>query len=71
MNDKRPVGSGRPDASVMCEKRLPASSSIASIESGECVTMVGPNFRVGKKIGCGNFGELRLGESPSILLLDF
>ena len=23
--------------------------------------MVGPNFRVGKKIGCGNFGELRLG----------
>ena len=21
---------------------------------------VGPNFRVGKKIGCGNFGELRL-----------
>ena len=26
-----------------------------------CV-MVGPNFRVGKKIGCGNFGELRLGE---------
>lgn len=27
------------------------------------VLMVGPNFRVGKKIGCGNFGELRLGES--------
>ena len=26
------------------------------------VLMVGPNFRVGKKIGCGNFGELRLGE---------
>jgi len=25
------------------------------------VLMVGPNFRVGKKIGCGNFGELRLG----------
>lgn len=24
--------------------------------------MVGPNFRVGKKIGCGNFGELRLGK---------
>ncbi|VDQ05204.1 unnamed protein product, partial [Trichobilharzia regenti] len=22
--------------------------------------LVGPNFRVGKKIGCGNFGELRL-----------
>lgn len=28
------------------------------------VLMVGPNFRVGKKIGCGNFGELRLGEAP-------
>ena len=25
------------------------------------VLLVGPNFRVGKKIGCGNFGELRLG----------
>ncbi|CAB1323035.1 unnamed protein product, partial [Coregonus sp. 'balchen'] len=25
------------------------------------VLMVGPNFRVGKKIGCGNFGELKLG----------
>ncbi|XP_063720374.1 casein kinase I-like [Symsagittifera roscoffensis] len=23
--------------------------------------MVGPNYRVGKKIGCGNFGELRIG----------
>ncbi|XP_045482497.1 casein kinase I isoform X1 [Harmonia axyridis] len=27
------------------------------------VVMVGPNFRVGKKIGCGNFGELRLGKN--------
>lgn len=25
--------------------------------------MVGPNFRVGRKIGCGNFGELRLGKN--------
>ena len=30
--------------------------------SGSGVLMVGPNFRVGKKIGCGNFGELRLGK---------
>lgn len=27
------------------------------------VLMVGPNFRVGKKIGCGNFGELKLGKN--------
>ena len=25
--------------------------------------MVGPNFRVGKKTGCGNFGELQLGKN--------
>lgn len=36
------------------------SASAQSSSSG--VLMVGPNFRVGKKIGCGNFGELRLGE---------
>jgi len=34
--------------------------------------MVGPNFRVGKKIGCGNFGELRLGEFlPRVIELVF
>ena len=31
------------------------------------VLMVGPNFRVGKKIGCGNFGELRLGKLTSFI----
>uniref|UniRef100_A0A9L0J9T9 Casein kinase 1 gamma 1 n=1 Tax=Equus asinus TaxID=9793 RepID=A0A9L0J9T9_EQUAS len=36
----------------------PSGSSTAS-----GVLMVGPNFRVGKKIGCGNFGELRLGSN--------
>lgn len=36
----------------------PSESSTRS--SG--MLMVGPNFKVGKKIGCGNFGELRLGE---------
>ena len=25
--------------------------------------MVGPNFRVGRKIGSGNFGELRVGKN--------
>lgn len=33
-----------------------------SSSSNSGVLMVGPNFRVGKKIGCGNFGELRLGK---------
>uniref|UniRef100_A0A452HJQ1 Casein kinase 1 gamma 1 n=1 Tax=Gopherus agassizii TaxID=38772 RepID=A0A452HJQ1_9SAUR len=32
------------------------------------VLMVGPNFRVGKKIGCGNFGELRLGKNIAVLV---
>ncbi|KAK9409146.1 casein kinase I isoform gamma-2 [Crotalus adamanteus] len=36
-------------------------SRTAGTNSG--VLMVGPNFRVGKKIGCGNFGELRLGKN--------
>ncbi|XP_035166111.1 casein kinase I isoform X3 [Oxyura jamaicensis] len=31
--------------------------------SSSGVLMVGPNFRVGKKIGGGNFGELRLGNN--------
>lgn len=31
--------------------------------SSTAVMMVGPNFRVGKKIGSGNFGELRLGKN--------
>ncbi|XP_004688969.1 PREDICTED: casein kinase I isoform gamma-2 [Condylura cristata] len=34
-----------------------------SAGTGSGVLMVGPNFRVGKKIGCGNFGELRLGKN--------
>jgi len=35
----------------------------SSSGSGSSVLMVGPNFRVGRKIGCGNFGELRLGKN--------
>ncbi|XP_071169437.1 casein kinase I-like isoform X4 [Mytilus edulis] len=31
--------------------------------SNSGVLMVGPNFRVGKKIGHGNFGEIRLGKN--------
>ncbi|KAJ8965144.1 hypothetical protein NQ314_004369 [Rhamnusium bicolor] len=39
----------------------PNMQSRQSSSSG--VLMVGPNFRVGKKIGSGNFGELRLGKN--------
>ncbi|XP_076376223.1 casein kinase I gish isoform X10 [Megalopta genalis] len=38
-------------------------SSRHSVTSSSNVLMVGPNFRVGKKIGSGNFGELRLGKN--------
>ncbi|XP_072937883.1 casein kinase I isoform X14 [Epargyreus clarus] len=38
-------------------------TSRQSVTSSSGVLMVGPNFRVGKKIGCGNFGELRLGKN--------
>jgi len=47
--------------------RAPRSGSSAVRHNSEIrdrnVLMVGPNFRVGKKIGCGNFGELRLGKN--------
>ncbi|XP_064608223.1 casein kinase I-like isoform X3 [Liolophura sinensis] len=39
------------------------SSSRQPNSGNSGVLMVGPNFRVGKKIGCGNFGELRLGKN--------
>lgn len=38
-----------------------------SVSSSSGVLMVGPNFRVGKKIGCGNFGELRLGRFNALV----
>ena len=39
-----------------------ASKSSARSSRDETGTqMVGPNFKVGKKIGSGNFGEIRLG----------
>lgn len=36
--------------------------SRTSSSSNSLELFVGPNYRVGKKIGSGNFGELRLGE---------
>ncbi|OQR68015.1 casein kinase I isoform gamma-3-like [Tropilaelaps mercedesae] len=35
-------------------------SSTGGSNGSQGILMVGPNFKVGKKIGCGNFGELRL-----------
>ena len=50
-----------------------SSSKSASGRSGsrdgrrdEGVMMVGPNFKVGKKIGAGNFGELRIGGMETV-----
>nr|KAF6483860.1 casein kinase 1 gamma 1 [Rousettus aegyptiacus] len=45
----------------MAQRSTHCSRPSGSSTSG--VLMVGPNFRVGKKIGCGNFGELRLGKN--------
>lgn len=44
-------------------------SSRHSVTSSSGVLMVGPNFRVGKKIGCGNFGELRLGNNIFLIII--
>lgn len=41
-----------------------------SVSSSTGVLMVGPNFRVGKKIGSGNFGELRLGKWLFVFFLE-
>lgn len=49
-------------------KRAQASDCTSYVSSqpsasGSSMMMVGPNFRVGRKIGSGNFGELRLGKN--------
>lgn len=51
-----------PAAKTTATSRAPPVQSRPSSASTGNVLMVGPNFRVGKKIGCGNFGELRLGK---------
>lgn len=37
------------------------SATASGSNGSDCAPFVGPNFRVGKPIGRGNFGELRLG----------
>ncbi|XP_028967380.1 casein kinase I [Galendromus occidentalis] len=49
----------RSKQSVVIQSRTPTGGS----NGPQGVLMVGPNFKVGKKIGCGNFGELRLGKN--------
>uniref|UniRef100_A0A672JNC2 non-specific serine/threonine protein kinase n=1 Tax=Salarias fasciatus TaxID=181472 RepID=A0A672JNC2_SALFA len=49
------------DSSITAGSRTGHGGRSSGTNSG--VLMVGPNFRVGKKIGCGNFGELRLGKN--------
>ncbi|XP_060940045.1 casein kinase I-like isoform X3 [Limanda limanda] len=71
--DKRGVGGGGGGGGGKVEteegKRMSAKTGSRSGHGGRGagsnsgVLMVGPNFRVGKKIGCGNFGELRLGKN--------
>lgn len=39
------------------------SAALASNSGTNAMLMVGPNFRVGKRIGAGNFGEIRLGKN--------
>uniref|UniRef100_A0A8C4I0G2 non-specific serine/threonine protein kinase n=1 Tax=Dicentrarchus labrax TaxID=13489 RepID=A0A8C4I0G2_DICLA len=50
-------------AKVSQGNRSGHSSRPSGSSSSSGVLMVGPNFRVGKKIGCGNFGELKLGKN--------
>ena len=45
-----------------------SESSRRTTTTNSGMLMVGPNFRVGKKIGCGNFGELRLGKKQNNFL---
>lgn len=64
MDQPRDKYSERPARSTkVSQGNRSGHSSRPSGSSGSSgVLMVGPNFRVGKKIGCGNFGELKLGE---------
>ncbi|XP_048338000.1 casein kinase I [Sphaerodactylus townsendi] len=55
-DERQRTGKGNPG-------RNSHGSRASSSTSASGVLMVGPNFRVGKKIGCGNFGELRLGKN--------
>lgn len=56
-----PTGGGSTARSKQSISVPQTRTSTGGSNGSQGVLMVGPNFKVGKKIGCGNFGELRLG----------
>ncbi|KAM6363661.1 casein kinase I isoform 7-T7 [Pluvialis apricaria] len=61
--DNKKKDKDKPDERMARPSGRSGHNSRGSGSSNSGVLMVGPNFRVGKKIGCGNFGELRLGKN--------
>lgn len=61
------TGGGRAPglATNTTEKSMETSTSVTTTSNSgsNAMLMVGPNFRVGKRIGAGNFGEIRLGKN--------
>lgn len=62
-NDKESAEAANRRVSQTSSRTRNMASASRSTSGSSSVLMVGPNFRVGKKIGCGNFGELRLGKN--------
>jgi hypothetical protein len=64
-SDMRTGGRGPGLASTTVEKSNETTTSASATTSSgpNAMLMVGPNFRVGKRIGAGNFGEIRLGKN--------
>uniref|UniRef100_A0A4W5MDN4 non-specific serine/threonine protein kinase n=1 Tax=Hucho hucho TaxID=62062 RepID=A0A4W5MDN4_9TELE len=62
MDFDKKVGKGETEEGKNMSKAA-GSRTVRGTGTNSGVLMVGPNFRVGKKIGCGNFGELRLGKN--------
>lgn len=62
--DNKKKDKDKPDGRMVWPSGRSGHNPRGNGSSNSGVLMVGPNFRVGKKIGCGNFGELRLGKIP-------
>lgn len=60
--DNKKKGKDKPDERMTWPSGRSGHNPHGTGSSNFGVLMVGPNFRVGKKIGRGNFGELRLGK---------